>query len=284
MQDKKILEAQAEALEAFAVKLLSYGFVGHAKAVSIARRQVSELRAQAAAEQPTKSEAGQGERERFEAWLARLTESLHTVGVKHAAWLAWQARSRQPDQAAAQPEKEGELHPATQEAFERFTSALYEKLRAAEKKYGYSDGWLKADWEDECISHMHQHITKGDPLDVANYCMFLWIRGWATRPSQCETDNVGYAIHLREQRDGLIEQIRKLSAHHPDSGEWQWVPKEPTEEMLRAGMEESPICIKRMYERDGDPRFSGTAHGFDTVAVGEIFKAMLADAPKDQQP
>ena len=60
------------------------------------------------------------------------------------------------------------------------------------------------------------------------------------------------------------------------------VPVEPTEAMLEAGMKESPLCIKRMYAREEDQRYTGIVHGFDTISVGEIFKAMLAAAP--QQP
>lgn len=67
-----------------------------------------------------------------------------------------------------------ELHPATKKLVLRFASALAEKLYAAEKKYGYSDGWEADDWMDECRAKLLHHIEKGDPRDVAAYCAFLW--------------------------------------------------------------------------------------------------------------
>jgi hypothetical protein len=56
----------------------------------------------------------------------------------------------------------------------RFSSAMAEKLRKSELKYGYDNKWKDFSWADECRSQLQQHIDKGDPLDVANYCAFLW--------------------------------------------------------------------------------------------------------------
>ncbi|MGE0329730.1 MAG: hypothetical protein AB7P37_03445 [Ramlibacter sp.] len=66
------------------------------------------------------------------------------------------------------------LHPATVNLVVRFARALAKKLAAAEVKYGYSDGWMSPDWMDECRGKLLEHIAKGDPLDVAAYCAFLW--------------------------------------------------------------------------------------------------------------
>lgn len=73
-----------------------------------------------------------------------------------------------------------ELHPATARLVARFAEALSEKLAAAEKKYGYGDGWADADWMDECRAKLLEHIKKGDPRDVAAYCAFLWHHGEST--------------------------------------------------------------------------------------------------------
>lgn len=67
-----------------------------------------------------------------------------------------------------------DLHPRTADLVRRFAVALAEKLAAAEKKYGYSDGWADAGWMDECRQKLVEHIAKGDPRDVAAYCAFLW--------------------------------------------------------------------------------------------------------------
>ena len=61
-----------------------------------------------------------------------------------------------------------------------FANALAGKLARAEEKYGYTNGWLTQDWEAECRQHLVDHIQKGDPLDVAAYCAFMWARRWST--------------------------------------------------------------------------------------------------------
>jgi hypothetical protein len=80
-------------------------------------------------------------------------------------------------QAAPAP---ADLHPATADLVARFGAALAAKLSAAEKKYGYSDGWRDAGWMDECRAKLMKHVAKGDPLDVAAYCAFLWHHGEST--------------------------------------------------------------------------------------------------------
>lgn len=75
------------------------------------------------------------------------------------------------------------LHPATADLVLRFATALAEKLHKAEQKYGYADDWKKDGWSTQCQSHFLQHITKGDPRDVAAYCAFMWHHGWSTKPA-----------------------------------------------------------------------------------------------------
>jgi hypothetical protein len=76
-----------------------------------------------------------------------------------------------------------DLHPHTVNLVVRFSRALAAKLADAEKKYGYSDGWLSPDWMDECRVNLMEHVLKGDPRDVAAYCAFLWHHGESTTPS-----------------------------------------------------------------------------------------------------
>jgi hypothetical protein len=78
------------------------------------------------------------------------------------------------------------IHPRTRELVERFSRALLEKLAAAEKKYGYSDGWAQSDWMDECRQRLLDHLFKGDPRDVAAYCAFLWHHGEPTNSRSAE--------------------------------------------------------------------------------------------------
>lgn len=67
-----------------------------------------------------------------------------------------------------------ELHKDTVNLLCKFSSAMAEKLRKSEIKYGYANKWKNQEWADECRNSLVQHIKKGDPLDVANYCAFLW--------------------------------------------------------------------------------------------------------------
>lgn len=72
----------------------------------------------------------------------------------------------------------------------RFSAALLAKLKAAREKYGHGESWLATDWRERCLDHLHQHIAKGDPRDVAAYCAFLWHHGWRTEPASEATDAV----------------------------------------------------------------------------------------------
>lgn len=84
-----------------------------------------------------------------------------------------------------------DLHPATAKLVSDFATALAEKLAKAERKYGYTDGWLDANWEADCREALLKHIEKGDPRDVAAYCAFMWFHKWSTSaadrvPSEAE--------------------------------------------------------------------------------------------------
>ena len=74
-----------------------------------------------------------------------------------------------------------ELHPDSKRLVQDFAKAMAEKLRAAEVKYGYSNGWLSTDWEIECRAELYRHAEKGDPRDVAIYAAFCWLHKWSTK-------------------------------------------------------------------------------------------------------
>lgn len=72
------------------------------------------------------------------------------------------------------------LHPTTADLVDRFSAALKAKLQRAERKYGYTDNWTATDWMDQCREELVRHVGKGDPLDVAAFCAFLWHHGEST--------------------------------------------------------------------------------------------------------
>ena len=78
------------------------------------------------------------------------------------------------------------LHPNTVTLVLQFAGALAEKLKAAQDKYGYSNGWMDPSWMDECREKLREHLEKGDPRDVAAYCAFLWHHNERTDYARCD--------------------------------------------------------------------------------------------------
>ncbi|KVR21655.1 hypothetical protein WK13_34525 [Burkholderia ubonensis] len=66
------------------------------------------------------------------------------------------------------------LHPETAKLVQGASTALANKLRRSELKYGYTNNWARPDWMDECRADMRAHMDKGDPLDVMAFAAFLW--------------------------------------------------------------------------------------------------------------
>ncbi|WP_244096411.1 hypothetical protein [Burkholderia dolosa] len=98
-----------------------------------------------------------------------------------------EAESSQPAAAPIdEPTIPDELHPDTAKLVRRFARALANKLLAAQRKYGYSDNWMRDGWADECRAELMRHIHKGDPRDVAAYCAFLWHHNESTAPAPAD--------------------------------------------------------------------------------------------------
>jgi hypothetical protein len=68
---------------------------------------------------------------------------------------------------------------ATASAAARFALAMVDKLGAAEAKYDWQDAW-RGDGAELIRAELVRHIAKGDPVDVANFCLFLWALGERT--------------------------------------------------------------------------------------------------------
>lgn len=166
---------------------------------------------------------------------------------------ALQAHAAEAAQAQAQSD---DLHPATADLVGRFAAALHDKLLAAQRKYGYSDNWQRADWMDECRQHLRQHIEKGDPLDVAAYCAFLWHHGASTTAK-------------------MLTQLRvDCEAAQPASV--GYVPKDVREEY-----EIFRDDLKRYS--DGDPRFNFQALRITMASLCEVMDKWLAAAAPQPQ-
>ena len=67
------------------------------------------------------------------------------------------------------------------EAVDKFAAAMKQKLAQAREK-GRS-GWQQMN-PNELSGMLYEHVAKGDPRDVANFCMFLWNLGQPITPCQ----------------------------------------------------------------------------------------------------
>jgi hypothetical protein len=67
-------------------------------------------------------------------------------------------------------------------AVDRFAARM--KWKLAQKRNQGLSGWQDRAWTPEMISQaLREHVEKGDPLDVANYCMFLAARNEPIAPA-----------------------------------------------------------------------------------------------------
>jgi len=107
-----------------------------------------------------------------------------------------------------------DLHPASKELVQHFAAAIADKLRQAEVKYGYRDGWKTEPWEIECRSQLYRHADKGDPCDVAIYAAFCWARGWTTR--------AGGILKLvwNFETERLRRKIETIATYPDEDNEW----------------------------------------------------------------
>lgn len=94
-----------------------------------------------------------------------------------------------------EPKISNELHPDTAKLVRRFARALGLKLLEAQRKYGYSNGWIDPNWMNICRAQLMVHIHKGDPRDVAAYCAFLWHHNESTQPPS-DPDTVHFQMRV----------------------------------------------------------------------------------------
>jgi hypothetical protein len=126
-----------------------------------------------------------------------------------------------------------DLNPHTKNLVVRFARAMAKKLLAAEQKYGYTDGWRSPDWMDECRAKLLEHIAKGDPVDVANYCAFLWFHGASTASGEAGEVQVDAA----RLTDAQIQDI-DISMEAETRNSWRYISKfaRAIESAVRAGV------------------------------------------------
>lgn len=95
------------------------------------------------------------------------------------------------------------------EAVDRFANAMKQKLAQAREK-GRS-GWQQMN-PNELSGMLYEHVAKGDPRDVANFCMFLWNLGQPITPCQ----PVQPAGAQGEPVAKAVSGKREVSCHGPN--------------------------------------------------------------------
>lgn len=97
-------------------------------------------------------------------------------------------------------------------AVDRFATAMKDKLAQARAK-GRS-GWDDPECSQERLSRMlREHVSKGDPRDVANFCMFLWCRNESIAPySTSSRDGEEYAAGFLRAKGYLPSLAQAFAA------------------------------------------------------------------------
>ena len=108
-------------------------------------------------------------------------------------------------------------------AVDRFADAMKAKMAVARAKG--RGGWEGPTCNAEILSRMLRgHVEKGDPRDVANFCMMLWNRGESIQAAEGETRDEKIArvqTGLREQAKRFRDPIELAQEIHgaTDQGE-----------------------------------------------------------------
>ncbi len=154
-------------------------------------------------------------------------------------------------QLATTAQAEPVMNERTAQLVLRFSDALRNKLAAAEKKYGYSDGWASDIWMDECRAKLMEHIAKGDPIDVAAYCAFLWHHNESTvtRPASAPVvggDAAEAGLKLDEMI--VVNALHNVLAANPSAGNYELC-------YLDMPLAEVPSYVAKIIENSGGENY-----------------------------
>lgn len=86
-------------------------------------------------------------------------------------------------------------------AVDRFAAEMKAKLAAARAKGrgGWDDD---EDLQQHLSNLLREHVEKGDPRDVANFCCFLWNRGEPIQPAAGASGIAGEVVEIGDGADG----------------------------------------------------------------------------------
>lgn len=94
------------------------------------------------------------------------------------------------------------------------------KIKLAQKRAEGRGGW---DNKEECSKEflsrlLREHVEKGDPIDVANFCMMLHQRGESIAQIQTSTPQSGIERAARFVEKRRDEYVQDHGSYDPDTG------------------------------------------------------------------
>jgi hypothetical protein len=161
-----------------------------------------------------------------------------------------------------------DLHEDTTTLVAGFAKAMAEKLRASEVKHGFSLNWKRPTWRVECQEDLLKHIAKGDPIDVANFCAFLWHHKWETRAEWPYQQAVEAMLKLKAWKDTVIDAcvVNHIS----------WDEDDPVKTLTSLVLWEQQIAL--------DPKVSIDAQQLKEQAVAEFLDTQRDEATDAGKP
>ena len=170
-------------------------------------------------------------------------EHAWKYGGRHAGCVVNCGLPRRPPTAApAQGEPQAIAPHIDDVGVDRLAAAMKAKL--AEKRAEGYGGWNDP---DECppgrlAQLLHDHLSKGDPLDIANFAMMLWNRG-----ESCATRG---PVPPSPDYDDLVERIRALAdcLYWATAG-WD-IPGDATQKIGRLAVKAADAIAALRAERD----------------------------------
>jgi hypothetical protein len=179
---------------------------------------------------------------------------------------------------AFEPVISNALHPDTAKLVRRFARALANKLLVAQRKYGYSNNWLRDDWMDECRAELRRHIEKGDPRDVAAYCAFLWHHDASTRVTieAPMTDSVSEPVYQRRKAGLLAWHDCSYEEYSEVKARIGWNVRELYVACHRQGSETAAPTTDAIAPTEGatfdEPSFPSPDVQYDARYGGEVIR------------
>lgn len=149
-------------------------------------------------------------------------------------------------------------------AVDRFAAAMKEKLALARTK-GRS-GWEQCD-PANLSAMLHEHVAKGDPRDVANFCMFLWNLGQPITPSKpIQAEPFMPVMQFRFEIARLTECLKRANSQ-AEHFEREWYLRGDEIEALKAERNKQAEPVGYIHKDDLKELLSDNAIGHHWLTV-----------------